>query len=83
MFPFRMLITALTWIGRCCPNDDVENADGNINGNGKEEYRKLMTKLIRRYIDNRDEFADMDEAFRIQFERLTKEVRELKTNMKA
>ena len=74
---------ALTWIGRCCPNDDVENADGNINGNGKEEYWKLMTKLIRRYIDDQDEFADMDEAFRIQFERLTKEVRELKTNMKA
>ena len=46
-------------------------------------FEKLMTMLIRRYIDDQDEFADMDEAFRIQFERLTKEVRELKTNMKA
>ena len=78
MFPFRMLITALTWIVRCCPNDDVENDDGNINGNGKEEYWKLMTKLIRRYIDDQDEFGDTDEAFRIRYDHLTKEVRELK-----
>ena len=38
----------------------------------------MMTMLIRRYIDDQDEFGDTDEAFRIRYDHLTKEVREQK-----
>ena len=63
-----MIVMAVTSLGRCCPNTNVENADGGGNDdNGKEEYQKLMKKLIRRYIDDQ---ADIDDAFRKQFERL-------------
>ena len=78
-----MIVMTVTWLGRCCPNTDtdVENTDAGFYDSGRVEYRKLMTKLVRRYIDDQDEFAD--DAFRIQFERLTKDVKELKTYIKA
>ena len=42
-----------------------------------------MTMLIGRYIDDHDEFVDRDEALRIRYDHLTKEVRELKSDVNA
>ena len=44
---------------------------------GNDEYKKLMQKLITRYVDDQDEFADMDAALRVQFEQIKKEFNEL------
>ena len=82
-----MIVTSLTSLGRKCRNEpDMEDGVG-VAIDGAEErndgYQKLMSKLITRYIDDRDEFADMDAALRIQFERLTNKVDGLKAEMKA
>ena len=75
----------MTSLGRkCCNETDME--DGGVTSGGEEQddgYQQLMRKLVTRYIDDRDEFANMDAALRMQFERLTKEVKELKADMKA
>ena len=63
--------------------DGVEVATGGEVERNEDGYQKLMSKLITRYIDDRDEFADMDAALRIQFERLTNKVDGLKDEMKA
>ena len=83
-----MIVTSLTSLGRKCRSepdmeDGVEVATGGEVERNEDGYQKLMSKLITRYIDDRDEFADtdMDAALRIQFERLTNKVDGLKAEL--
>ena len=79
------MATSMISLGRkCCDKTDIEDGVGGVTAGGDEQdYFKLMSKLIRRYIDDQDEFADMDAALRIKFERLTKEMNELKADVRS
>ena len=66
--------------GRKCRREiNVEAVDAGGRGEQDDKYQKLIRKLLTRYEDDMDEFGDMDVALREQFDRVTSQIKELKT----
>ena len=67
---------------RCAHEVNVEDVDAGVGREQDNKYQKLIRKLITRYVDDLDEFGDMDVALREQFDRLTCQIKELKNQFK-